>query len=74
MLHNKNFIINKFNNKFIKFYINYQQLLAKISLFILPIIIMFGLIEIVVGLHFLITHPIPWEELPIDLHTYIKKK
>ena len=35
---------------------------------------MFGLIEIVVGLHFLITHPIPWEELPIDLHTYIKKK
>ena len=24
MLHNKNFILNKFNNKFIKYYINYQ--------------------------------------------------
>lgn len=76
MLHNKEFIINKFNtnNKFIAFFINYQITLSKISLFLLPLIIVFGLIELFVGLHYLITHPLPLEELPIDLHTYFPKK
>nr|YP_009652974.1 hypothetical protein [Taiwanofungus camphoratus]QCG70012.1 hypothetical protein [Taiwanofungus camphoratus]UKQ56099.1 hypothetical protein [Taiwanofungus camphoratus]WRO45213.1 hypothetical protein [Taiwanofungus sp. YW-2023a] len=74
MLHNKDFIIKRFNNKFIIFYINYQNILGKISIFILPSIMMFGLIELVVGLHYLITHPLPLEELPIDLHTYISSK
>lgn len=73
MLHNKEFILKRFNNKYILFYLKYQQVLAKISLFVLPIIMMLGLIELFVGLHFLITHPIPFEELPIDLHTFFKK-
>lgn len=76
MLHNKEFIRNKFNtnNKFIVFFINYQIILSKISIFLLPLIIVFGLIELFVGLHYLITHPLPLEELPVDLHTYIPKK
>lgn len=71
LLHNKELIINKFNNKFLKFMVKYQLFLGKISIFTLPLLILFGLIELAVGLHYLITHPIAWEELPIDLHTYI---
>jgi len=32
---------------------------------------MFGLIELMVGLYFIITHPIPFEKLDIDLHIFI---
>ena len=74
MYNNKEFITKKFNNRFIRLYLKYQIFLAKISLIILPLLIMLGLIELIVGLHFLITHPIPFEELPIDLHTYLKKR
>jgi hypothetical protein len=70
-LHNKEFILNKFNNRFIRFMIKYQVILGKISLYVLPFYLLFGLIELLVGLHYLITHPIGWEGLPIDLHTYI---
>ena len=69
---NREFLINKFNNKFIRFYFKYQLFLAKISMIILPIIILFGLIEMFVGVYFLLTHPIPYEKLDIDLHTFIK--
>ena len=71
--YNKDFIIKRFdnNNRFIKLYLRYQVILSKISLIILPVFILLGLIELFVGLHFLITHPIPYEELPVDLHTYI---
>ena len=70
---NKEFLINKFSNKYIKLYIKYQFILTKISLILLPLLIMFGLIELLIGIHFLLTHLIPYEELGIDLHTYIKK-
>lgn len=70
-LHNKEFILSKFNNKYLLFMVRYQILLGKISLFTLPLLILFGLIEIAVGLHYLITHSIAWAELPVDLHTYI---
>ena len=73
-IHNKDYILKRFNNKFILLYIKYQLVLAKISMFLLPLLLMFGLLELLVGLHFLITHPIPFEKLPIDLHTYINKK
>ena len=72
---NKDFILNKFENShyLIKFYIKYQILLGKISIITLPLLILFGLLELAYGLHYLITHPIPFDELPVDLHTYIKK-
>lgn len=73
MYNNKEFYIKRFNNRFIRFYINYQIILTKISLFVLPAFIFIGLIELFVGLYFLITHPIPYEQLPIDLHTYLNK-
>lgn len=71
--HNKDYILKRFNNKFVLFYIKYQILLSKISLFILPVFIMFGLIELFIGLYFIITHPIPYDLLPVDLHFYFKK-
>lgn len=59
MYNNKEFIIKRFKNKFILFYIKYKIILAKISLFVFPLLNLFGLIEIFVGLHYLITHPVP---------------
>ena len=71
---NKDKIINRFDNKFIKFYLKYQILLAKLSLIYLPIFILIGLFTLAHGLHFLITHQIPYYSLGIDLHTYIFPK
>lgn len=72
-LQNKDFLIKRFNNKYILFYIKYQIILGKISIIVLPLLLLLGLIELAIGLHYIITHPIPLEQLPIDLHTYIKK-
>ena len=73
MINNKDYIMKKFNNKFVLFYFKYQVILAKISSILLPLIIMLALIELFVGLYFLITHPIPYDKLDIDLHKYISK-
>ena len=73
MYNNKEFIVKRFNNRFILFYIKYQIILARISLFIFSLVILFGLIELFVGLYYLITQPVPYEDLGIDLHTYVKK-
>jgi len=73
MVNNKDFIIKRFKNRFVLFFIKYQLFLSKISLFVLPLLIMVGLIELFVGLYFIITHPIPYDKLYIDLHTYITK-
>ena len=71
MLQNKDFILKKFNNKLIKFYINYQVILAKIGFYVLPLFILFGLIELIFFLYYLLTHTLPYESLPIDLHIYV---
>ena len=70
---NKEYIIKHFKNRYVLLYIKYQILLSKISLFVLPFILMLGLIELFIGLYFIITHPIPYDKLPIDLHIYITK-
>lgn len=72
ILQHKEYVINKFQNKYIKMYIKYQFILAKISYYIIPILILFGLIEMIVILHYTLSHPIPYHILPINLHTYIK--
>jgi hypothetical protein len=59
MLHNKEFILKRFSNRLVIFYIKYQYFLAKISIILLPMLIMVGLLELFVGLYYLITHPIP---------------
>ena len=74
MLKNKDFLLKKFNNRFILLYLNYQVFLARLTTVILPLLILLGLVELLIMLHFLITHPIPIEQLPIDLHTYLKKR
>ena len=71
---NKDKIINKFDNKFIKLYIKYQLFLAKLSLIYLPIFILVGLLILCHGFYFLIKYQIPYESLNIDLHTYISSK
>jgi hypothetical protein len=73
LLKNKDNITKRFNNRFVLLYIRYQFFLSKISFILLPLIIMFGLLELFVGLYFIITHPIPYDKIPTDLHIYIKK-
>ena len=68
---NKDKIINRFNNKYIKLYLKYQAFLAKISLIYAPLLILFGLFVLAHGLTFLFTHQIPYMDLGIDLHTYV---
>ena len=71
---NKEYIINKFNNKYIKFYIKYQYFILKIALIFFPILFLLGLIQLLIGLHFLITHTIPLDAIPVDPNTYIISK
>src|SRR6267154_1967485 len=64
-------MINKFDNKFITFYVKYQAFLSRITLFYIPIFILIGLFTICHGLHWLVTNQIPYESLEIDLHKFI---
>jgi hypothetical protein len=68
---NKDRIINKFNNRFITFYIKYQSFLSKLALIYTPILIFIGLITLCHGLHWLLTNQIPYHSLGIDLHKFI---
>ena len=74
LLNNKEFILKKiFNNRYVQLYIKYQIFIGQLSSVILPLFIMIGLIQLFIGLFYVITHPIPYENLPVDLHTYIGK-
>lgn len=70
-LFNKDKIISKFDNKFITFYVKYQAFISRITLIVLPIFIFTGLFTLSHGLHWLITHQIPYESLDVDLHKFI---
>lgn len=48
---NKDKIINKFDNKFITFYVKYQAFFSRLSLIWIPILIISGLFTITHGLH-----------------------
>lgn len=76
LLFNKDYLIKRFGqtNKFIKFYLKYEFISIKFPLFISPIFMFMGFYILIHGLHFLITHQIPFETLGIDLHTLIKPK
>ena len=74
LLHNKVWLINRFNNRFIKLYIRYQIFIVKLNLIYLPIIIFIGLFSLFIGLQFLVTHPIPFDTLDLDLHTIVGRK
>lgn len=68
---NKDKIIERFNNRFISLYLRYQVFLSKITLIYVPILFLTGLFTLGHGLHWLITHPIPYENLGLDLHQYV---
>lgn len=72
LLHNKERILNITNNKYLIFYTKYQLFLGKLSLFVFPCLIFTGLFILFSGLLFIITHQIPFEDLGIDLHTFIQ--
>lgn len=74
ILSNKDYFLTRFNNKYINFFIRYQLFLSKLSLFILPIFIMIGLLQLLIGIYFLVTHMIPYDSLGIDLHKYVSNK
>lgn len=68
---NKDRITKQISNKLVLFYIRYQTILGYMSLYILPGLMLFGLLSISLASYHLITHPIPYENLDIDLHQYI---
>lgn len=68
---NKDRIINLFKNKFIIWFLKYEAFISKITLFIIPIFIFMGLFTIGNGLYWLLTHPIPYESLGVDLHQFV---
>jgi hypothetical protein len=70
---NKDYFINRFSdkNRFIKFYLKYQIILGYISLYLLPVLIILGLIELIYILNYLITHPLPVEGIGIDPHVWV---
>lgn len=74
LFYNKEYIIKRFgkNNKFVSFYLKYQVFCIRFSLFYLPIFIFIGFFVLIHGLYFLITHQIPYDNLGIDLHVFIK--
>jgi hypothetical protein len=74
LLHYKEYFLKRFTNKWFIKYIQYQILLTNISIIILPLFIFFYMGFALYALHFLITHQIPYENLGIDLHTYVKRK
>ena len=65
---------NHNKNRFINFYLKYQIFLANITLYLLPILIIFGIIEIIYILNYLISHPLPIDQIGIDPHVFIGNK
>jgi hypothetical protein len=72
-LHYKDVLLKYFDNKYIRLYINYQVVLGRVSIIYLPMLIIFFMVGLCNGLHFLITHTIPYDNLAIDLHTYVRR-
>lgn len=71
-LKKKDYLMNKFDNKYIKMYLRYQFLIAKASYYIIPILIGIGLLDNIVMLYYMLTHPIPYHVIPVSLHIYVK--
>lgn len=72
LLLNKDRIVKHFSHKkIVQFYLKYQVFSIKLSLFILPIFIFVGIITLIQCNYYLITHPIPYEQLGVDLHVYV---
>lgn len=75
LLLNKDYIVKYFSkNKLIQFYLKYQVLSVKFSLFILPFFIFLGLFTVVQSSYYMITHPVPYELLDVNLHLFVKSK
>jgi hypothetical protein len=68
---NKDYLLNKFNNKYAQFYIKYQAFFARLALIYLPILVFINLFTLLYIFIFLITHPIPYEVLGVDYHVYV---
>lgn len=68
---NKDKLMNFFNNKFILLIIKYELFLSKVFVIFIPIFILLGLLNIGFISFWLISNPIPYESLGIDLHQYV---
>lgn len=71
---NRDYLLKRSENRLIKLYIRYQLFLTRISRFIIPLFIIVGLLEVLFGTYYLITHFLPYEELGVDLHKYVISK
>ena len=69
---NKDYIINRLNNKLLKLYLKYQAFFIKLSLFWIPIFIFISLFTIIYGMVFIFSPPIPYVNVGIDLHIFVE--
>ena len=75
MLFNKDLIIKHLGkNKLVLFYLKYQVISIKISLFVFPFFILLGIITLIQSSFYMLTHPIPYEVLDVNLHVYVDSK
>lgn len=75
LLLNKDYIVKHFSkNKLIQFYLKYQVLSIKLSLFVLPLFIFLGLFTLIQSSYYMITHPVPYELLDVNLHVFVESK
>ena len=75
LLLNKDYIVKHFSeNKLIQFYLKYQVLSIKVSLFVLPLFIFLGLFTLIQSSYYMITHPVPYELLDVNLHVFVESK
>ena len=72
ILLNKDYIVKQFSQrKIVQFYLKYQEVMIKLSLFFLPAFMYLALFTLIGSSYFMITHPIPYEQLGIDLHVLV---
>jgi hypothetical protein len=72
---NKDKIITLFpKNKFFHFILSIETILIKWTLILIPFFIFMGLFTLINAHIWLMTHPIPYDSLGIDLHQFISKK
>lgn len=68
ILNYKDKLLSIFTNKYLLFILKYELFLSKVLVLIIPIFVLIGLLNICYILYWLISNPIPYESLGIDLH------
>lgn len=74
ILLNKDKILNLFTNKYILLLVKYEIILSRLVVYVAPILILLVLINILVVSFWMVSNPIPYADIGINLHQYIRSK